>query len=80
MKDTRAQIDILYDEVRDLGTQRFVSRKDADSFNYNIYEVFIEVRNFYLKKKLIFSDFIYGCNIFFAEYLIEIYKILFDFS
>ena len=55
----KIKLEPLYDEVRDLGTQRFIIRKDADSFNYNIYEVFIEVRNFYLKKKLIFSDFIY---------------------
>ena len=55
----KIKLEPLYDEVRDLGTQRFVIRKDADFFNYNIYEVFIEVRNFYLKKKLIFSDFIY---------------------
>jgi len=55
----KIKLEPLYDEVRDLGTQRFIIRKDADTFNYNIYEVFIEVRNFYLKKKLIFSDFIY---------------------
>lgn len=55
----KIKLEPLYDEVRDLGTQRFIIRKDADTFNYNIYEVLIEVRNFYLKKKLIFSDFIY---------------------
>ncbi len=49
----------MYDEVRDMGTKRFIIRKEADTFNYNIYEVYIEIRNFYLKNKLIFSDFIY---------------------
>ena len=55
----KIKLEPLYDEVRDLGTQRFIIRKDADTFNYNIYKVFIEIRNFYLKNKLIFSDFIY---------------------
>lgn len=55
----RIKLDPLYDEVRDQGTKRFIIRKDADTFNYIIYEVFIEIRNFYLKKKLIFTDFIY---------------------
>ena len=55
----RIKLDPLYDEVRDQGTKRFIIRKDVDTFNYIIYEVFIEIRNFYLKKKLIFTDFIY---------------------
>lgn len=55
----KAKKDPLYDEVKDLGTQRFIIRKSADAFNYNIYEVFVEVRNFYLKKKIIFTDFIF---------------------
>lgn len=55
----KIKLEPLYDEVRDLGTQRFIMRKEADTFNYNIYEVYIEIRNFYLKKKLIFTDFIY---------------------
>lgn len=55
----RIKLDPLNDEVRDQGTKRFIIRKDADTFNYIIYEVFIEIRNFYLKKKLIFTDFIY---------------------
>ena len=57
----------LYDEVRDRGTQRFIIRKSADAFSYNIYEVFIEIRNFYLKKKLIFTDFIFVKNPEFKE-------------
>ena len=55
----KAKKDPLYDEVKDLGTKRFIIRKSADSFNYNIYEVYVEVRNFYLKKKIIFTDFIF---------------------
>lgn len=55
----KIKLEPLYDEVRDMGTKRFIIRKEADTFNYNIYEVFIEIRNFYLKKKLIFSDFIF---------------------
>lgn len=42
-----------------MGTKKFILRKEVDTFNYNIYEVEIEIRNFYRKKKLIFSDFIF---------------------
>jgi len=48
--------DPLYDEIKDKGTHKFIIRKDADALNYNIYEVFVDMRSFYLKKKLIFTD------------------------
>jgi len=64
----------LYDEVRDKGTQRFIIKKEADFLSYNIYEVFVEIRNFYLKGKLIFTDFI---NIESPEFKENINKIKF---
>lgn len=55
----KIKLEPLYDEVKDMGTKKFILRKEVDTFNYNIYEVEIEIRNFYRKKKLIFSDFIF---------------------
>lgn len=55
----KIKLEPLYDEVIDCGNKRFIIRKEADALNYDIYEVYMEIRNFYLKGKLIFTDFIY---------------------
>ena len=54
----KINIEPLYDEVRDAGKQKLIIKKDETSFRYNIYETFVEKREFYLKGKKIFVDFI----------------------
>ena len=70
----KIKLEPLYDEVKDLGTKRFIIRKEADSLNYDIYIVSMEIRNFYLKDKLIFTDFI---NVKDPEFKEKINKLMF---
>ena len=54
----KMKLEPLYDEVRDAGTQKLIIKKDANLLRYNIYEINVEKREFYLKGKKIFIDFI----------------------
>lgn len=47
----------IYDKIEDLGKEKILIRKVKDSY-YNIYESFVEIRNFYLKGELIYKDII----------------------
>lgn len=54
----KMKLEPLYDEVRDAGTQKLIIKKEDTFFRYNIYEIYVEKREFYLKGKKIFIDFI----------------------
>lgn len=48
----------LYDKVNDLGVNRILIKKERDFLSYDIYEVYVELREFFLKGQKICSDVI----------------------
>ena len=51
----------LCDKIKNLGTHRILIKKEHDFFSYDIYEVYAELREFYLKNQIICNDIV-QCN------------------
>lgn len=54
----RIKMEPIYDLVKNLGIQNLIIRKEHDKFNYALYKISVEIREFYFKGKLVLKDFI----------------------